>query len=235
MVDDKEARLTGPCRQSSREAPPARPDRDVMEPACGSVRQRSLSPSVNYRVVAAAIAGICMIGVLLVLLLPGQTGVRDQRQGLRDAGVPDAEYPEKRRYLQSAEDEAGTGMPGSAEQNDAAGRQHFDFYSSMPEVNREVPAMEPVLPSIAAPASPPVQTGRVAVHVLQITGFSSLAQAEAMQDKLEFMRLDASIRQGEDTRDYRILVGPYTDLNDLDRVQAQLGKRGIKSTREQVQ
>jgi len=145
----------------------------------------------------------------------------------------------KRRYPKSVDDAAGGGMSGASEESDVA-RERFDFYSVMPEAEQQAPAGERVTPSITAPAprqaAPvPMQSGRVAVYVLQIDGFSSLAQAVAMQDKLAFMRLDASIQQGDGTQTgYRIRVGPYTDLNELDRVQAQLDKRGIKSTRERV-
>jgi cell division protein FtsN len=49
------------------------------------------------------------------------------------------------------------------------------------------------------------------------------------------MRLDSRIRQDAGApAGYRILVGPYTDLDELDRVQAQLHKRGIRTTRKLV-
>jgi cell division protein FtsN len=123
--------------------------------------------------------------------------------------------------------------------NDAAvpeaARERFDFYSVPPEAKRKAPVVEHVMVPAAPPQ--PQQSGRAGRYVLQIEGFSSMEEARAMQDKLAFMRLDSRIQQDAgDGRQpgYRILVGPYTDLNDVVRVEALLSKRGIKTTRERV-
>jgi len=238
MNDDKDARLSGLYRKSSREEPPAHLDRAVMELARRSLGRRTLAPFGNHRVAVGALAGICLVSVLLVVLLPEQGGVPELPQTLQDSDGPVPEPLEKRRYREPAGDEAAGDMVGGPDENDVS-REHFDFYSVMPQAEREVPAGERVAPSVAAPASrqaAPPPAGRVAAYVLQIEGFSSLAQARAMQDKLAFMRLDASIQQVAGSQaGYRIRVGPYSDLNELDRVQAQLDKRGIKSIRERVQ
>ncbi len=236
MVDDNDARLSGLYRQSSREEPPARLDRAVMELAGKSVRRRTLAPFGNHWVAAGALAGICLVSVLLVVLLPKQAGVPDLPQSLRDADAPQAEQSAKMRYPAPDEDEIADRMQGNAggglEQRDT-GRQHFDFYSVMPEAEREVTAGERVQPSTAVPA--PERAVPAAGYFLEIGGFGDLVQAEAMQDKLAFMRLDARIQKGDGTQTgYLIRVGPYTDLNELDRVQALLDKRGIKTTRERV-
>lgn len=233
MADAKDKHLSGLYRQFSREEPPAALDRAVMELARKSLRRRTLAPFGNHRVAAGALAGICIVSVLLVVLLPEQTDVLDLPLSLQEAEVPALEQREEIIHLKSAADEAVGGMPGGAQDGDVA-RERFDFYSVLPEAQREAPAMEPVI-APAAPTPPPLQAGRAVSYVLQIDGFSSLAEASAMQDKLTFMRLDSRILQaaGEGMQPgYRIHVGPYMDLNELDRVQAQLDKRGIKTTRE---
>lgn len=240
MADDKDARLSSLYRACSREEPPAHVDRAVMELARRSVARRTLIPFGNHRVAVGALAGICIVTVLLVVLLPERGGVPDLPQNLQDAEAPEPGLLEKRHYREPANDETVGGAPGSLEESDVV-PERFNFYSVMPEAEQEAPAGERIAPSVAIPApwrasTVPGQEGRAAVYVLQIDGFSSLAQAEAMQDKLAFMRLDASIEPVTGTQGgYRIRVGPYTDLNELDRVQAQLDKRGIKSTRELVQ
>jgi hypothetical protein len=236
MADEKDTRLSGLYRKTSREEPPAHVDRAVMELARRSVRRRTLSPFGSHWVAAGALAGVCMISVLLVVLLSlQQGGLPDLPQALQDADVPETGLREERRYPKAAEGEAGGAMPGSEEEGDAA-RRRFDFYSIMPEAEREAPAMERVLPSIATPPPPSMPAGQAAAYILMINGFGSLAEAEAMQDKLAFMRLDSRILQGDSTQaGYRIRVGPYTDLDELERVQLQLGRRGIESTRDRVQ
>ncbi|HYQ70436.1 MAG TPA: hypothetical protein VET88_00760 [Gammaproteobacteria bacterium] len=57
MDDDKDSRLAGPYQQTPREEPPARVDRSAMELSRTSVRRRSLVPSGNRWMVAAALAG----------------------------------------------------------------------------------------------------------------------------------------------------------------------------------
>lgn len=234
MTDDKDTRLSGLYRQSSREEPPARLDRAVMDLASKAVRRRSLAPFGNHWVAAGALAGICIVSVLLVMLLPEQAGVLDLPQSLQDADAPATELPAERRQLKSAADEVAGGLEESDAARPEAARERFDFYSILPEVKHEVPTEERVV-NPATMSQPMIQAGQAASYVLQIDGFSSLKDASAMVDKLEFMRLDATILQGDDTQTgYRIRVGPYTDLSELERVQALLEKRGIKSTRERV-
>lgn len=236
MTDEKDTRLSGLYRQSSREEPPARLDRAVMELAGKSVRRRTLSPFGNHWLAAGALAGICIVSVLLVVLLPEQAGVLDLPQSLRDADAPATELQPERRNLKSAADEAAAGLEESDAARPEAARERFDFYSILPEVEREGP-VEARAVTPATPSQPMMRAGQAASYVLQIDGFSNLAQAEAMQDKLAFMRLGSRILQitGDDMQTgYRIRVGPYTDLNELGRVQALLDKRGIRSTRERV-
>jgi cell division septation protein DedD len=234
MTDDKDTRLSGLYRQSSREEPPARLDRAVMDLASKAVRRRSLAPFGNHWVAAGALAGICIVSVLLVVLLPEQAGVLDLPQSLQDADAPATELPAERRQLKSAADEVAGGLEESDAARPEAARERFDFYSILPEVKHEVPTEERVV-TPATMSQPRIRAGQAASYVLQIDGFSSLKDASAMVDKLEFMRLDATILQGDDTQTgYRIRVGPYTDLSELERVQALLEKRGIKSTRERV-
>ena len=234
MTDDKDTRLSGLYRQSSREEPPAHLDRAVMELAGKAVRRRTLAPFGNHWVAAGALAGICIVSVLLVVLLPEQAVVLDLPQSLQDADAPATELPAERPQLKSAADEADAGLDESGAARPEVVRERFDFYTILPEAAQEASAVAPgAIP--AAPPAPVLQATPSAGYVLQIDGFSSLEEASAMQDKLEFMRLKATILQGDATQSgYRIHVGPYTDLNELDRVQALLSKRGIQSTRERV-
>jgi cell division septation protein DedD len=231
MNDDTDTRLSGIYRRSSREEPPAHLDLAVMELAGKSLRRRTLAPFGNHRVAVGALAAICLVSVLLVVLLPDQTGRLDLPQSLQDADAPETELQAEGRRLKSAADEAA----GSLEESNAArpemARKRFDFYTVLPEADREIMAEESGVTPAASPA-PRRQAIPAPGHFLEIAGFSSLVQAEAMLDKLAFMRLDARLLQGDAAQSgYRIRVGPYTDLNELDRVQAQLGKRGIKTTR----
>ena len=231
MVDDEDTRLSGLYRQASREEPSASVDRAVMDLARKSVRKRTLAPFGNHWVAAGALAGICIVSVLLVVLLPEQAGIHYQPLSLQEADVPVIEPGVENLQLKSAADEVAGGVGESAEIRPEPAGERFDFYSTLPQARQEMPAEERAVTA----AAPPVQPGLGIRYVLQIEGFHSLAEAEAMQDKLDFMRLGSRIRQDDATQSgYLVLVGPYTDLNELGRVEALLQRRGIKTTREQL-
>jgi cell division protein FtsN len=201
-----------------------------MELARNSVRKRTLVPFGNHWVAAGALAGICIVSVLLVVLLPEQAGILDLPQPMEDADAPPGITEMQKLQLKPAADEAAGGMEESAEARQEPARERFDFYSTVPEARRGEPAGKRGM----TPAAPPqVETGQAVSYVLQISGFHSLVEARAMQDKLDFMRLDSRIRQGDGMQGgYTIRVGPYTNLNELGRVEDLLGKRGIKTTRQ---
>ncbi len=231
MTDDKDTRLSGIYRQSSREEPPAHLDRAVMELAGKSLRRRTLAPFGIHRVAAGVLAVVCLVSVLLVVLLPDQTGRLDLPQPLQDADAPAREFQAEDRHLKSAADEAAGNLDESSAARPEAARKRFDFYTVLPEADHEFPAEANGVTPAASPA-PLLQATPATGYFLEIAGFSSLVQAEAMLDKLAFMRLDARLQQGGGAQGgYRIRVGPYTDRNELDRVQAMLDKRGIKTTR----
>jgi len=228
MIDDEDTHLSGLYRQASREEPPASVDRAVLELARKSVRKRSLAPFGNHWMAAGALAGICIVSLLLVVLLPEQAGILSLPEPEHGADAPAGM---DNLQLKSAADEAANGIGEHADVRPEPARERFDFYSTLPQPGHEMPAEERGVTA----AAPPPQVGGALRYVLQIEGFHSLVEARAMQDKLEFMRLDSSIRQGDAAQaGYVVRVGPYTDLNELGRVEALLGKRGIKTTREQV-
>jgi hypothetical protein len=231
MVDDEDTRLSGLYRQASREEPPASVDRAVMDLARKSVRKRTLAPFGDHWLAAGALAGICIVSVLLVVLLPEQAGILHLPQSRHDADAPVTGPGMENLQLKSAADEVAGGVWERAEVRPEPARERFDFYSTLPQASQELSVEERGVTATA----PPVQSGRAMSYVLQIDGFHSLAEAEAMQDKLEFMRLGSRIRQGDAMQaGYLVIVGPYTDLNELGRVEALLQRRGIRTTREQL-
>jgi cell division protein FtsN len=201
-----------------------------MELARKSVRKRILAPFGNHWVAVGALAGICIVSVLLVVLLQEQAGILNLPQSLHDADAPLTGSEMQKLELKSAADETAGGIEESADVRPEPARERFDFYSTLPEARHEMPTEER---GVTAAAPPPMQAGRASSYVLQIEGFHSLVEARAMQDKLKYMRLDSRIERGDGMQaGYLVRVGPYTDLNELGRVEALLGKRGIKTTRE---
>jgi len=243
MSDERDEYLADLYRLSSRDEPPARLDRVVMAQARQSLRRRTLSPFGNHRLAAAALAGVCAISVLLVVLMPEQSGKPDRTQSVRDADAPVAESRAERGLPETISGEAAFREESVVTDTDtpAANKPKFDFYSVLPSVEPETPVEERSLSSAPAAAPPAVmrQAGRVEEpDYLQLDGYRNLAEAGKMKDKLEFMRLQVHVQQvvtdaGQPY--YRLSVGPYSELDELERVQGLLHKRGIETTLERKQ
>jgi cell division protein FtsN len=64
---------------------------------------------------------------------------------------------------------------------------------------------------------------------LQAGSFSTAQDADNQKAKLAFMGMEAVIQQVmiQDKTFYRVRVGPYTKLDELNKVRAELAKAGI--------
>jgi cell division protein FtsN len=66
---------------------------------------------------------------------------------------------------------------------------------------------------------------------LQAGSFSTPEDADNQKAKLAFMGVEAVIQQVmiQDKTLYRVRVGPYTKIDELNKVRAQLAKSGIEA------
>jgi cell division protein FtsN len=108
----------------------------------------------------------------------------------------------------------------------------YDFYKILPETETVLPARdEPV----KKPAKPEAEQN--VRYYLQAAAFDSLAEADNMKARLAFAGLETQIEktaiEGKGTF-YRVRLGPYSKLEDLDAADRKLSAQGIKGLRLKV-
>ena len=66
---------------------------------------------------------------------------------------------------------------------------------------------------------------------LQAGSFSTAQDADNQKAKLAFMGIEAVVQQVmiQDKTFYRVRVGPYTKIDELNKVRAELAKSGIEA------
>jgi cell division protein FtsN len=107
----------------------------------------------------------------------------------------------------------------------AAEKPRFDFYSILPgadDAAKDKAAKD-------APKAPPTDT-----FFLQAGAFSGAADADNMKARLAMLGVEASV-QSSATADnrgplHRVRVGPFTRIEELNRVRDRLKQNGIETT-----
>lgn len=89
----------------------------------------------------------------------------------------------------------------------------YEFYQAEPQT----------APAEAAPAAPD------ALYYLQAGAFANAADAEAMKARLALLGFEAKIQPGQEgeARLYRLRIGPYRSLDELNRARARLTQEGV--------
>jgi len=115
---------------------------------------------------------------------------------------------------------------GDANQDTApAPKPRFDFYTLLPE-------MEVVIPEQAITGETEAgvkQVDQPGTYLLQVGSFNGFAQADRLKAKLALLGFETDTQEvtinGKDTF-YRVRVGPFSTLDDLNRARTKLRKEG---------
>jgi cell division protein FtsN len=126
--------------------------------------------------------------------------------------------------------------PGAAE------KPRFDFYKILPGVEepkvqpRPVPGERAATPEKQArvderPAPPPERAGKAGERFwLQAGSFTAEPDAENLKARLALAGWEAAIQQAtlpDKGVRFRVRLGPYDNTDELNRVKAELGRRGF--------
>lgn len=145
-----------------------------------------------------------------------------------------------RREPESSRREAPTPTPAArdGESNAAAARNEapatgaeaesrFDFYEILPQYEVVVPEVE----SVAAPSAPPAAVATPGSYILQTGSFRSHGDADRMQASLALLGIESRIQRVtiDDDVYHRVRVGPISDLDQLNRLRAQLRGAGVEA------
>ncbi|QID19688.1 SPOR domain-containing protein [Nitrogeniibacter mangrovi] len=103
-------------------------------------------------------------------------------------------------------------------------KPEFDFYKILPKGDGtvDIPA-----DGKAAEAAKPIEK-----LYLQVGAFEDPTEADNLKARLALMGVEASVQRGESATAgtvQRVRVGPFTRLDDLNRIRAELARAGIES------
>lgn len=116
--------------------------------------------------------------------------------------------------------------PGTESQ--AAAKPRFDFYTILPGSEESVTEQDLHQAEKQAPGS----KGK-ALYFLQAGAFQTEAEADNLKAKLALLGVEASIQTvtlpGKGVW-HRVRVGPYSQVEDLDRARSLLAQNGIKTS-----
>jgi cell division protein FtsN len=171
------------------------------------------------------------IGLVLGLLICAAIAVYMMKSPFPWSARP--RPPEK--TLNDSRSEPATSGGAVTQGRPAAGSDapRFDFPSVLPS-KEGVP-----LPSgegsaaVARPARPVDSTGAVEHYILQAGAFQSPADADSLKARLALLGLEANI-ETVDLPDrgtwYRVRLGPYGSLGELNHVRSQLAQNGVDAS-----
>ncbi len=144
------------------------------------------------------------------------------------------EYFSAESVVQAVRDAASSDRPeASTEGNEQtpekkAERPRFEFYTMLPEA--EVVVLENELTGARTTASQQAQDDDV-TYVLQAGSFRELAQADRLKAELTLIGMPAQIQTVSiegGTKWHRVRVGPFTNLQALNKARAELQRNGLK-------
>ena len=112
-------------------------------------------------------------------------------------------------------------------------KSRFDFYKILPGIDEPDSGSIPN-PKELAKASPQIDTTKHTTnnYFLQIGSFKSAREAEKVKAELAFLGMIAAIQATESSDKgtwYRVRMGPFSDIHEIDQVRASLQENQIES------
>lgn len=105
-------------------------------------------------------------------------------------------------------------------------KTRFDFYTILPEMEIAVPDED------TAGAGKPKPVQEPGSYILQAGAFRKLEQADRMKAELALLGVEASIQSvtiDNQSTWHRVRIGPYSDLEQLNRIRARLRDNQINA------
>lgn len=115
----------------------------------------------------------------------------------------------------------------------AGDKPRFDFYKILP--GQEEPMSEQQIRQATKDAAKAPADGKAPkdIFLLQAGAFQNPADADNLKAKLALLGVEASVEPtnlAEKGTWYRVRVGPYTKIDDLNRTRSTLAQNGIEAT-----
>ena len=115
----------------------------------------------------------------------------------------------------------------------AGDKPRFDFYQILP--GQEEPMSEQQIRQAAKDAAKAPADGKASkdIFLLQAGAFQNPADADNLKAKLALLGVEASVEPtnlAEKGTWYRVRIGPYTKIDDLNHTRSTLAQNGIEAT-----
>ncbi len=188
--------------------------RDYKHRAHGRSKKSGLSPLVGV------ISGL-LIGLFVAFLVY----IKMQAAPVQQVFVKETIPPPQQRPAEAIREASGDSKQAPA----PPPKPRFDFYTLLPEMEVLVPEQEITgkpeqgVPQVEAPGT----------YLLQVGSFRSSEQADRFKAELALLGLETSIQKvtiDNKTTWHRVRVGPFSDLDDLNKTRRLLKQRGVEST-----
>jgi cell division protein FtsN len=132
--------------------------------------------------------------------------------------------------LPEAPPAAGTGPAATREDHAPAPppKPRFDFYTLLPEMEVVVPEQQ----ITGKPKQGLPQVEQPGTYYLQVGSFRNSEQADRFKAEMALLGLETSIQKvtiDNKTTWHRVRVGPFSDLDELNRTRRTLRERGVES------
>ncbi len=161
-----------------------------------------------------------LLGLLLGILAMGYTGYR--------GWIPSLRSNASSTIRPGAPSTNGSG-PGIAARSETKAPTQFDFYKVLPGKEVVIPDAELSAQARTEKAPPATTQTSAGAYVLQVSSFSTPAQADTAKAKLALAGFVAEVQpvniNGQNW--YRVRLGPYASAAQLERVKKKLGAAGF--------
>lgn len=120
--------------------------------------------------------------------------------------------------------------PGAGQDGKAPDRPKFDFYKILP--GGEEPVSDKELKERMRQAQPPSGSAKE-VYYVQAGSFQNPADADNQKAKLAMLGFESSVEPAnlpDRGTWYRVRLGPYTKLEELNQVRQTLAQNGVKAS-----
>jgi len=166
-----------------------------------------------------------LFGLGLGLLVAVGVYLRSPRSPAPVSAPPTAAAPREKKAEPRERQAAKPATPQATEDD-----KRFQFYDILPQFEVVVPRGDPrggTAPA-AARATPVQQPGR---YLLQAGSFSAPAEADRLQATLALRGVESRVQQAtvDGNAFYRVQIGPFDELDALNRTRRQLLDAGIEA------
>ena len=203
-----------------------------------SSRSRQRGGTVAGLLIGLIIGLVIAVWVAMTIMktpLPFVDRIGKQAQPTGELGDPNKSLPGRTRERRDPEPDAAAAPPPAASKPapaDTAPATVPPAPAAPTPAPHPAPA-EPAAPASAAPAASanvsPATGGEAFTYYLQAGAFREQQDAEATKARLALMGVAASIaeRKSELGNLYRVRVGPFADVESMNRARARLSDNGV--------